>query len=160
VTDILTRIDETLDAACGDYSVSDDAMRWAPDAIGTRARDLADGALVAVPEALAREAGFRWPIALTHAAWDDCVAWTEADEQRKGALQDETGRLWDVLWMTKMAIRRLPHEPDVHTVRVRMVRVPRHGLTTSATRVELVVMVGPGDDGEPVITISLAEPTF
>jgi hypothetical protein len=40
----------------------------------TRAEALADGVLVAVPAALATEAGFRWPIALTAAAWADTVA--------------------------------------------------------------------------------------
>ena len=40
--------------------------------------------------------------ALTQAAWEDCVAW---DNEQEGAHQDETGRLWDVLYMTVMAIK-------------------------------------------------------
>jgi hypothetical protein len=40
----------------------------------------------------AREAGFKYPVALTAAAWAKCVA------VPPGALcQDEAGRLWDVL---------------------------------------------------------------
>ena len=62
----------------------------------TRAQALADGVLIAVPAALVTEAGFRWPIALTAAAWADAVAWNEHTEARKPSPtgQDETGRLW------------------------------------------------------------------
>ena len=61
----------------------------------TRAQALADGVLVDVSET-AREAGFRWPVAMTRAGWENCVAWTE-DDSRHQVLQDEAGRLWDVL---------------------------------------------------------------
>jgi len=47
----------------------------------TRAEALADGTLIDVSET-AREAGFRVPVALTRAAWFDCVAWTAEDSQR------------------------------------------------------------------------------
>jgi len=40
----------------------------------TRAQALADGALVEVSPALAAEADFRFPVALTAAAWADAVA--------------------------------------------------------------------------------------
>lgn len=69
----------------------------------TRAQAIEDGVLVDVSET-AREAGFRWPVALTRAAWADCVAWTEDDNHRQ-VYQDESGRLWDVLWMAFNAIR-------------------------------------------------------
>ena len=42
----------------------------------TRAQALADGVLIDAGP-LAREAGLRFPVALTGAAWQDCVAWTE-----------------------------------------------------------------------------------
>ncbi|MEU9837100.1 DUF6573 family protein [Streptosporangium sp. NPDC048047] len=45
----------------------------------SRADALADGSLVDVSDA----SPFRWPTALTRAAWEDCVAWTEADTVRK-----------------------------------------------------------------------------
>ena len=44
----------------------------------TRAEALADGVLVDAG-LLAKEAGFRWPVALTAAAWADSVAWTAED---------------------------------------------------------------------------------
>ncbi len=71
----------------------------------TRAQAIADGVLVDVTET-AKEAGFRCPVALTRAAWADCVAWSEADTRRQ-VPQDEAGRLWDVLWMARNQIRGL-----------------------------------------------------
>src|SRR5215213_8069377 len=91
---ILTQIDDTLAAhqaggVYADDSISVDAMRWTTnpaagspfgDAIDTygRAQAIADGLLVEVAEGIAREAGFTVPVALTVAAWGDCVAWSDA----------------------------------------------------------------------------------
>lgn len=57
----------------------------------TRAQALADGVLVDVSD-IAREAGFRVPVALTRTAWEDCVAWS-AEDSRRQVHQDESGRL-------------------------------------------------------------------
>ena len=65
----------------------------------TRADALRDGVLIDVT-ATATEAGIRWPVALTGAAWERCVT------VPAGVLcQDEAGRLWDVLTMLRFAIR-------------------------------------------------------
>ncbi|MBO2463999.1 hypothetical protein [Actinomadura violacea] len=61
--------------------------------------------LVQVPADTAREAGFLIPVALTARAHADCVAWTDADAARTGAIQDEDGRMIDVLAMAANAIR-------------------------------------------------------
>src|SRR5690606_40705901 len=58
---------------------------------------LADGVLIDAGP-LAREAGFVWPVAYTAAAHAATITWDTAN----GALQDETGRAWDVLWMAKI----------------------------------------------------------
>jgi len=44
----------------------------------SRARALEDGVLVDAG-AMAQEAGFKWPVAITAAAWSDCVAWSDVD---------------------------------------------------------------------------------
>ncbi len=49
----------------------------------TRAQAIEDGQLIDV-STTAREAGIVWPVALTSAAWADCVAWTDETEKRKG----------------------------------------------------------------------------
>jgi hypothetical protein len=66
----------------------------------TRADALRDGVLIDVT-ATAREAGIRWPVALTAAAWERCVAVPPGV-----VCQDEAGRLWDVLYLLKLAIGR------------------------------------------------------
>lgn len=110
----------------------------------TRAQALADGVLIDA-STLAREAGFRVPVALTAAVWADCVAWDAASEP---APQDETGRLWDVLVMAAHAAR---FNRDDARAPFQLMRIPSRG--TRAGLVDLVAHIGPGDDGEPVITI-------
>ena len=120
----------------------------------TRAQALADGVLVAVPAALAAEAGFRWPVALTAAAWADTVAWNEDTEARKPSPtgQDETGRLWDVLTMTRHAIRAT--HPTRRGV-VQVLRVPPTGRAVRPQLATLHLVAGPGDHGQPVLTLML-----
>ena len=164
---IVTQIDDTLTAhqaggVYADDSVSVDAMRWtttpvAGDPFGnaidtySRARAIADGLLVQVAERLAREAVFTVPVAVSAAAWADCVAWSDADNRRTGACQDEQGRLWDVLWMTRCAIRRAPRRTE--RVPVQLYRVPRDGREVCPQPASLEAGCGPGDNAEPVITI-------
>lgn len=100
---------------------------------------------------VASEAGIRLSTALTRAVYEDCVAWDDQDNQRKGTVQDPDGRLWDVLWMTRQAIRSHPR-PGAR-VPVRLVRTPRPGRVRAAQRVELIAVCGSGDHGELVITI-------
>jgi hypothetical protein len=116
----------------------------------SREQALADGALVD-PGPAAREAGFKLPVALTAAVWEDCVAWSDKDNRRKGTVQDMRGRLWDVLWMTKVAIQRAGRGTD--RVRVELLRVPREGRGHRPRKVVLEAVCGPGDQAEPVITI-------
>jgi hypothetical protein len=66
----------------------------------SRADALRDGVLIDV-SAVAREAGARYPVALT-AARARCVAVPPGV-----ACQDEAGLLWDVLTMLRFAVRGL-----------------------------------------------------
>lgn len=116
----------------------------------SRADAIADGTLVPVPGDLAADAGFCCPVALTRAVWQDCVAWAEADNDRKGTFQDETGRLWDVLWLASRGIAAARGRDRV-TVTVR--RVPRPGRGLRPRPVTLVAHSGSGDDGARVVTI-------
>ena len=117
----------------------------------SRAQAIDDGVLIDVTS-IAREAGFKWPVALTHTAWCDCVAWTERDNHSQ-VYQDESGRLWDVLFMAFYAIRTATTPGD--RLRFSLYRVPKDGRSTEAQEVSLKLMVGPGDAGEPVVTIML-----
>jgi hypothetical protein len=66
----------------------------------SRADAIRDGVLIDV-SATAREAGIRWPVALSRAVWERCVRVPDGV-----VCQDEAGRLWDVLWMLLLAARR------------------------------------------------------
>lgn len=116
----------------------------------SREQAIEDGVLVDVTET-AREAGFTWPVAMTRAAFEDCVAWGDADGDETGAVQDEAGRLWDVLWMARLAARRGGDRTTYE-----LLRVPRHRRTGGrALKARLVLHAGPGDLAEPVLTIML-----
>jgi len=117
----------------------------------TRAQAIADGVLIDVT-ATAREAGFQRQVAMTDAAWDDCVAWSDTDNVAQ-TYQDESGRLWDVLTMAIFAIRR--QRTPVQILNFELMRVRRDGHATQATTATLKLMIGPGDDGLPVLTILL-----
>ncbi|MBO1332549.1 DUF6573 family protein [Streptomyces sp. VRA16 Mangrove soil] len=119
----------------------------------TRAQAIDHGLFVEAPRALAHEAGFRVPVALTQAAWEDCVAWTDADNQQQNTVQDQTGRLWDVLIMSRLAIGR---SKGTHA-HVTLHRIKRDGRSRAPQLARLVAEIGPGDRGEPVITIMLPE---
>ena len=119
----------------------------------TRAQAIEDGVLIDAG-AMAREAGFKWPVALTTAAWADCVAWSEDDSDHQ-VHQDQSGRLWDVLYMASHAIRTSKESGD--RLLFQLYRVPRDGHSTKAVLVTLKLIVGPGDAGEPVISILLLD---
>ena len=57
-----------------------------------------------VPEMVA-EAGIRHPLALTREVFHDCVM-PIGESEELAPTQDSKGRLWDVLFMLRMAIRR------------------------------------------------------
>jgi len=134
---------------------TDPAIELFGEVISTysRARALEDGVLVDAGP-MARECGFRFHTAITAAAWSDCVVWSDADSARQ-VHQDQSGRLWDVLYMAHHAIRSSRSHGDRLTFE--LYRVPRDGQSTEAAVTTLKLIVGPGDDGEPVITIRLPD---
>lgn len=117
----------------------------------SRRQALDDGALIDVSN-LAREAGFRFPVALTEAAWADCVVWVDSDSAGQ-VQQSESGRLWDVLWMASLAARRSAGSE----IRFSVLRVARDGVAVEPSMVALMALCGPGDDLEPVVVIMLPD---
>jgi hypothetical protein len=116
----------------------------------TRAQAIEDGFLIDVTE-MAKEVGFVFPVAVTQAAWADLVAWNEGN----AAYQDETGRLWDVLYMARLAVMRGPNRNLGRRVVGELVRIPNTKKATVPRKARFVVECGPGDEAEPVITIML-----
>jgi hypothetical protein len=109
----------------------------------TRKEAIADGVLVDVSE-LAKEAGFIVPVALTQTAYEqvvrvpDDVSW-----------QCETGRLWDVFTMLRLCCKRKDESQTRHF----SVLVQNDEQGAKAT--PLKVVLGPGDAGEPTLTVML-----
>ena len=113
----------------------------------TRAQAVADGLQVDVTRQTV-EAGIRFPVFLTRAVYDAYVT-VPPDV----AAQDEAGRLWDVVWMLRLALRkaqpgqsRLPFALYVRNVG------PHPKL------IKLVAMCGPTDLDDPLPAISVALP--
>ncbi len=122
----------------------------------TRAQAIEDGVLIDVSKT-AREAGFTLPVAITAAAYADTVEWTKADSERQRVYQDQSGRLWDALYMAVFAIRARSARPNDTTMEYEFYRVPCGGRATKPRRVTLKLVIGPGDDAEPVVTIMMPD---
>lgn len=112
----------------------------------SRAQAIADGVLVDV-SAVAAEAGIKHPVALTRAVWSRYVEVPEGVE-----LQDEQGRLWDVLYMLAQAARRIAGSQFLYKLHVRNDNRER-----TPPLVTLKAICGPGDTAAPVITVLLPE---
>jgi hypothetical protein len=121
----------------------------------SRAQAIEDGVLVDLMQTetagAVREAGFRYPIAMTSAAFELAV-WPidneEANKWLEGKCQDLQGRLWDVLSMLKRAAKRGGSEVRFQ-ISVWNYQTKRRNVIT------LKSVCGPDDDGSPCITIML-----
>lgn len=110
----------------------------------SRAQAIEDGVLVDV-SSVAQEAGLRFPVALTRAAWELCVT-----VPPKARCQNEAGRLWDAVSMLRFAIKTGGGGSEL---RYSLIVVTAKG----RRRITLKSICGPGDDAEPVITVMLPE---
>lgn len=124
------------------------ALFGEPIHVYTRAQAITDEVLRDI-STTAREAGFLVPTAITSAAWTHAVAWDDTSR----FLQDEDGRLWDVLRAAHLTIRLgAVTDPRVpFTVR----RFPNRPGPRRLEAIDLIAHLGPGDAGEPVVTIML-----
>lgn len=118
----------------------------------TRQQAIEDGVLVDVQD-MAKEAGFRFHTVVTRMVWDRCVQVPVGLE----GLQDEQGRLWDVLWMASLAARRAASKEDLIPFTVSVVVGTRRDGSLRRKNHKLWLHVGPGDTREPVLTIMFPE---
>ena len=125
----------------------------------TRAQAIEDGVLVDVTKT-ANDAGFKWSTAVTRAVFDRYIA---VPEDLVGQ-QDESGRTWDLLWMLWVSVRTGKINGDRGEFKL-LVHFPESAdwQSNEATQIEdatlrlvtLKSVSGPGDKGEPTITIML-----
>jgi hypothetical protein len=114
----------------------------------SRSQAVADGLQVEVSK-VAEEAGIRFPVFLTSAVYDSFV---RVPPGVTG--QDEAGRLWDVVWMLRFAIRKAQHGQ----ARLPFALYVRND-NKAPRLIKLVAMCGPLDidDPRPAITIMLPD---
>ena len=114
----------------------------------TRKQAIADGFQVEVSKT-AQEAGIRFPVFITRTAFD---AYVTVPPNVSG--QDEAGRLWDVVWMLRFAIRKAVSGQS----RLPFALYVRND-NRAAKLVKLVAMCGALDidDPQPAITITLPD---
>ena len=114
----------------------------------TRSQAVADGVQVEVTKT-AQEAGISFPVFLTRTVFDAYVAVPDGVTG-----QDEAGRLWDIVWMTRFGIIRA--RPGVERIPVALyVRNDNH----RAKLVKLIAQCGPldMDDPQPAITVMMPD---
>lgn len=121
----------------------------------TRLNAIRDGVLVEIPAGLCREAGFSVPVAMTSSVWD--LIDPGNLEEMPG--QSVEGRIWDLLWMCGCSARsaRGQHRSTVlFSCTFLLSEQTRDGsVITEHKTMTLRASCGPGDDGEPVVTIML-----
>lgn len=130
----------------------------------SRAQAIGDGELIDVTET-AKEAGFKYPVAVTQGVMSTVV---HTPETAAAQGESDSGRLWDVLWMCAAAARglsnlvrhnldgdvddRANHAIDDDSVTFELFATDQHGKKVLH---RLWSKCGPGDAGEPVVTIML-----
>ena len=113
----------------------------------TRAQAIADGVLVDVTEQ-AKQSGFKLPVAIGDNLFNGYIVPPDGLE---GEGQSLEGRLHDVFEMLKAAASCRWNESRV-MFDVIFVMAPR-----MIQKVLILAVAGPGDNGEPVLTICLPE---
>jgi len=112
----------------------------------SRADARRDGVLVDLSD-LARQAGFRIPLAVTEAVYR---SYLDPSPELIAEGQSFAGRAWDLLQILRFAAAVYP---DRSKLRFKVLFVLSPGCPSEP--VELKAICGPGDDGEPVLTILL-----
>ena len=127
----------------------------------SRADALADGTLVDL-SALARQAGFRYEVAVTVGVFAVLAPWAQGSQgdvskpaegqPLYGLGQSFDGRAWDLLTILLYEIRRGKGGARVDFAPLFL--MPGFAQDRPMP-VQLVAICGPGDEGEPTITIAL-----
>ena len=115
----------------------------------TRAQAIADGVLVDV-STTAKEAGFRYPVAITATAFNSYVVPDILAANYGNCVE---GRLWDTLSMLRYAIAKESGSTILFSVLFAMGKQTGRGCYQK--EVQLKAICSPGDTMDPTITILL-----
>lgn len=114
----------------------------------SRAEAIEDGVLIPISKNLLDDAGILFPVCVTDTLWSKYI---DPPQLRKLTGQSVEGRLWDLLWMLRCTIRAGKGGTD----RIRYSVLFQMEPDEKPEEVDLISVCGPGDSGEPVITIML-----
>jgi Family of unknown function (DUF6573) len=120
----------------------------------TRSQAIADGFQIEVSK-VAREAGITYPVFLTRAVYDNYVTVPPGITG-----QDEAGRLWDIVWMTRFAIiRAKPGQGGQRGSHRLPVALYVRNDNRRARLIKLIATCGPLDidDPQPAITVMMPD---
>ena len=113
----------------------------------TRAQAISDGVLINLSSSFPSDTRmFRWPLACSSAVWN-LIESAASSEDVDPALY-----VWDIAFMAHVAIKSAPNSGSSELPF--KVTMP---LTENGTEHKLKLVCGPGDNGEPVLTILLPE---
>lgn len=121
-----------------------------------------DGFLVRINDEQSQEAGIKFPVYLTRSVWDKYV---EVPEGMEGE-QDQSGRLWDILFMFAMSARRTQGNLLFYEL---ICRIPDSGNWEASEKVlkgesrlnrliRLKAIIGPHDFDDPTPAIFIMKP--
>lgn len=113
----------------------------------TRAQAIKDGVLVDVSK-MAKEAGFRYPVALTQAVY---VQYVEVPDGVDG--QDKEGRLWDILNMFRFELQKTRNKGKAEI----FFRLYVQNDNRKLQLVTLKAVCGPNDDTSPCLTVMMRD---
>lgn len=113
----------------------------------SREQALADGVLVDVSK-VGKEAGIKYPIAVTEALWRSYII---PSNELESVGQSIDGRLWDVLFLFTFYARKVSTPEFQYKCLFLM------NPSGSPELKSIKAHIGPGDQGEPVITLMLPE---
>jgi len=114
----------------------------------TRTQAIADGTLADITD-IAKDAGFRYPTAVSTHLYHEVL---NPSESLAAQGQSLLGRIWDMLTILRLSIKSQP-DTSWLTFSPLFVMTP----DTSPAPITIISTVGPGDHGEPVITLYLPE---
>ena len=119
----------------------------------TRANAIEDGILIEVPKEFSKEAGITFPVGYTIGLSE----YVEPDEIAEMPGQSRDGRLWDLLYMFRTAVKASKTSSDRLNYKVifQMRKQIHNKKITVPETITVYAVCGPGDHGEPVITLML-----
>ena len=123
----------------------------------SRAQAIADGVLVDVT-GTARQVGFRYPVAITAALYERLLpSQHEIGQEFARPEEGRDARLWKLLWLVVLHIRFMERDTDRIQFQVTLQEIEPKTGALQEVDLRLWAVCGPGDQGEPVVTVGFPE---